>query len=424
MAGRSRPRLRAAVLGAALLLAPGSASAFFPVATSSSSAVRVHAATVVVAARPDADDVWTPSLQVSGSGRVVVLVPRAELISGEDANAAVDAALYASAPRFVELGPVSPCTASFENYGRVYPANEELPFPYGPQAWTASWPQPERAGRARVEVTSHRLRLLGELKAWLRAEGLELDPSVRPALLGAPFVAIKVWPGEGMTWTPAIRLRRPPEARAELRTVDLEKLAPPGRFQRWDLLTLRAGGGLAVTAPTEDLHAPAPLAEVAFEYPQDTEWAVIRRRVGIEGPKTLIETFASKDHGLGPETLTALGASGASVLRRWVWEGREHEGTFELEVAAPRLPHEPIWLVYRPWRAPMSCPGHLEYKVKVAKHQDQTHRLLSTMTGRPLSAVLALSRDRGYLMEPFGDVYSAALAEDVLSPVEIDRSRW
>lgn len=343
--------------------------------------LRIHRAQLVL--KPGApEDHWTWRFQLSGRGEATFTFQGQPTAPAGTATH-VDDLEHATAPRFVEHLPWDPCTFGVGRFGRHFPATRDFLWPYGPQNWTEAWPPVRRAQdplRARTLPSPE-------------AQGVRM----RFVLSSRP------------RWTQAVSLTRA----SATRNIDFSSLgpfAPPGRQVEIDLFVQ----GLA-PAPSDTvtrLPDVLSLPEVAFEAPTDLLNAAVLQRQTLEKGPVWVLLYA----GPGPR---------ASAWNRYASSvGRN--GRPPLRLVSGPLPEglQPAWLIHRPWRGPLACPEGPEYVAAVAKHQQNTHRIYAALTGRRLNVVVGLSRDRGYLLEPFGNPWQVAATVKRLPAAEVDRARW
>jgi hypothetical protein len=287
----------------------------------------------------------------------------------------------------------------------------------GPINWTAAWPEPQAPALDAADF--HRLGGDGPSAHGLAAPDRQSMAAEASGLL--TFTAT-----DARRWTPPVQVRRRRAARGEIALGPLAAHAPPGRLVKLELFTLAGGTGLEPRGPRFDLPSEIALPEVTFEHPEDTRRAIVRQIRITRGDDALVRGFRGRARDLDAQALSALGAPAAATLTRFSLAfgsgGRPPLALAPTPPGEPRL--APFWLIHRVWRAPLACPPRDRYLAAVAKQQALVHRTFANMTGRPLDAVLELSRARGYLLEPLrriGQVPPDALE---LQPVEVDRSAW
>ncbi|MEL6185064.1 MAG: hypothetical protein AAFU79_10605 [Myxococcota bacterium] len=343
--------------------------------------LRIHRAQIVVA-REDAMDTWTWRFQVSGRGRASFRLEGDPTEAGPSVTD-MDRLDHATAPRFVVHQAWDPCAFGVGRYGRHFPPTREFSWPYGPQAWSEQWPRIERA-----------------LDTLAAERTMRAEP--------APATTLRVELSGRAGWTPPLSVKRPKRQTLELRP--LGPLAPPGQDVDVDLFL----SGLVPAEPTGVTPLPTLLSlpEVAFETPEDILRAAVRQRQQLEQEAEWVLVYAA-----GPSESEPWRRFGCSVRRT---------GELSVDLETPGQPTQlqPTWLIHRPWRASLSCDARQAYLLAVAKHQLRVHQVYAALTGRRLEVVVGLSRDRGYLVEPFGDPARIAHTVDQLPRVEIDRSRW
>lgn len=427
-----RYALRLLAAGVVLSLGSTASASVFPV-EGPKSALRIHAARFVIAtgAGQDTRDWWTVAFEVSGRGSSYLAVPfergsgdaaTPELLD-ESGRRALDELDFRTAPRFVDEPALDPCRFGPRRYGRYRPPSSARPWPYGPEGWEPEWPRVETKP---LEKSTLRV-VQGEVQAaWVRDYRDHMSEGTGIALARAPAVALlEIQPDRERRWTPPLRIKRPGSVRGSLSILPLRTALPPGREQRIDVFTLASGRGLTARGPVADLPDRLSLPEITFEQPFDTEQAAIRKRLAADKSLAAVREYGSPNHRLSDRARELL--AGPSMPSSWAtrlvtYQGARTEARIELRRDPSQSRLEVVWLVHRPWRGPLKCYDRYEYLSNVARYQLAAHQVWSAMTGRRLELLVNLSRERGFLLEPFGQIPQAA--ESKLQPVVIDHGAW
>lgn len=412
---RRGPVAAAVLVAAGLALTSPSVHAFLTLAPAEESRLSVHAVRAALLPGPR----WVIELEIEGRG--VLLAPRAE--TPPPPAEALDHLAHLASPRLVALAPWDPCEFGIESYARVAPRTLDRPWALGPRQWPTEWPRPSLE-RTRGQAVEIRFANRPAVDRYLATEALVLPEEDRAALVGRTRIAVRVEAPE-RRWTAPLAV--PAFAGRDgtvIAPVDrLAEAAATGKAVRFELLDV--GTGLArAPAPVVDLPTGIALPEIAYEHPLDTEAAIARQLQRVH--QRPVRAFLVQ-HERWPTSLrNQLGApaEGRLTVARFLFERSRGDPAIALRPTPFESPLEPVWLVHRPWRGRIDCPERRDYLYAVAKQQGLAHRLFATASGRRLEVVVGLARERGYLLEPFGNPGRAAAAEAGLRPVEVDRSAW